>query len=304
MSSNEETSTDVSGTLISEREERSSTEQSSSQSGYLSDEESSVITAESDNDESSIIEESTSIASDTVIEENESSIIESSIIEENESSEVITDSSEHMNEQSQSGSSMKDADEIKHFNIPYFLYMNSNNTLKFYYYIPLDYEYLFESFKFTSSAMNSLNERSEFKPVIAHYKERLDLNDEWLLILFQRLNNRFLVIETADAEQDIEAVFNNVHLHFLTFYNSNPILGISWQSPIYSTPRLGSWHMSSLTYDEKYAILNLASTLELGLANSYHIQSDVSMYIVNTYISLLNIRYTHLYNSIVEALSK
>ena len=127
------------------------------------------------------------------------------------------------------------------------------------------------------------------------------MNDEWLLILFQRLNNRFLVIETADAEQDIEAVFNNVHLHFLTFYNSNPILGISWQSPIYSTPRLGSWHMSSLTYDEKYAILNLASTLELGLANSYHIQSDVSMYIVNTYISLLNIRYMHLYNSIVEA---
>lgn len=269
--------------------EETSSEQSSSQSGYLSDEESSVITVESDSDESSIIEE------------NESSIIERSIIEENESSEVITDSSEHMNEQSQPSLSMKDADEIKHFNIPYFLYMNSNNTLKFYYYIPFDYEYLFESFKFTSSAINSLNERSEFKPVIAHYKERLDLNDEWLLILFQRLNNRFLVIETADAEQDIEAVFNNVHLHFLTFYNSNPILGISWQSPIYSTPRLGSWHMSSLTYDEKYAILNLASTLELGLANSYHIQSDVSMYIVNTYISLLNIRYMHLYNSIVEA---
>ena len=263
--------------------EEESVERSSSQSSYLSDEESSVITAESDNEESSIIESS-------IIEER-SSIIESS----------ITDCSEHMNEQSQSSSSMKDADEIKHFNIPYFLYMNSNSTLKFYYYIPFDYEYLFEAFEFMSSSMNSLNERSEFKPVIAHYKERLDLNDECSLILFQRLNNRFLVIETADAEQDIEAVFNNIHLHFLTFYNSNPILNISWQAPIYSTPRLGSWHMSSLTYDEKYAILNLASTLELGPTNSYHIQSDVSMYIVNTYISLLNIRYTHLYNSIVEA---
>lgn len=183
-------------------------------------------------------------------------------------------------------SSSSDEAQIISFSIPYFLYTTKRQITSFYYYIPKEYEFLFSIFEYNRN----------------HRIERLKLTDERLCMLFSRLENRFLVIDTPDPELPNVATYKDIRIHFLTFYDSNPTMSITWLQPMLSAGQ-GRWIMNGLSSDDRTRINDFAYSLciaerEILSNDTYNIHSDLSFFIMNTYASILNVRYHELYEAI------